>query len=502
VTTRRQLAQFLQERERRIARAPLAYLRLWDNDEPLTSQRRALLDIALDGLEVLDIGGGNRTGKSLLLAAWLTACAGGLDAWVPTPQGRLYWVRKFLELNELPTTVIPGGRRALPPALVWAASATNGASVDQIRPHIRALCPEGTVFSGWFSGTAQGTAVLPNTGGRGLLKTKTYREYLKDNQTWEGAAVRAVGCDEEPPAGAVLAGISRLVDLEGRLMVALTALTGTTSDYYQKIEKPAPPWYKKTCLYGEHNPHISQEKRRSMVATMPAWQKAARDKGERVDPVGRIWPWDANVHEIEPFEVPPGWMRWVGVDWGGRAPHVLWVAEEPGGDGRLILYRELAPRRKTEEPGVSDRELIEEAKRLEAEEYQPAIEAALKAAKKAPRRGVIYRVADSENPGGITEANRQGYLMAAAKKGAGSIAEGLRTIESMLAVAHPISGESQKPRIVAMRGRCPVTVEEIRGLKWAETKPGRKPQPDPRCPDHGPDALRYIMKRRQQLGYR
>jgi len=489
VTSRRQLARLLEERRRRLARAPLAYLKLWDNPEPLTSQRRALLSIALDGLEVLDVGGGNRTGKSLLLAAWLTACAGGLDAWVPTPQGRLYWVRRFLEINNLPTTVIPGGRRALPPALVWAASATNGASVDQIRPHIRALCPEGTVFSGWFSGTNQGIAVLPNTGGRGVLKTKTYKEWLSDHQTWEGAAVRAVGCDEEPPAGAILSGLSRLVDLEGRLMVALTALSGFTSDYYTDVVEPAPPWYKQVRLFGEHNPHISQEKRRAMVAAMPAWQRAARDRGERVNPEGRIWPINPNVHLVEPFDIPVAWDRYQITDWGGRSPHLLWVAEDPAGDGALYCYREYAPRRKTKDPAVTDRQLVEQI--IKHEDGEP----------EGMKLTTVYRVADSENPSGIEEAAAQGLWMEAAEKGAGSVDTGNADVGAMLSEVHPVTGESQRPRIFFFRGCVPVTFKECTGYQWAPQRGGQPPKPL-KVDDHGPDDLRYLVRFRQRLGRR
>jgi len=500
VALRERAAAALELRARRAA-APLAYTSLWDRPAPRTSQRRALLAITTPGLQVLDVGGGNRTGKSFLLAQWLVACAAGLDATISTPRGPVAWVRRWLSRNGLPEGVLPGGERARPPATVWVASATNSASVDQIRPHIKALCPAGTVYTGWDSRSSQGVARLPNGG---QIVTKTYKEYAADPQTWEGAAVRAIGCDEEPPAGAVRAGLSRLVDLEGRLMVALTALSGTSSSYYREIEEPAPNWYRKVHLYGEDNPHVSQKARRRMVAAMPAWQQAARDKGERVDPAGRIWPWNPAVHEIEPFPVPPEWHRWVGVDWGGRAPHVLWAAEDPAGDGRLILYRELAPRRDVNEPAVSGPALVSEAQQIEADDLdadRAAWQAAHPDAEGRPD-GVIWRTADSEAPGDILEAQRMGWAITAAKKGKGSVSEGLRDVEAMLATEHPITGDPQAPRIVAMRGRCPVTVAEIRGLKWADTRAGVDPRPDPACPDHGPDALRYLVKRRRALGFR
>ena len=50
------------------------------------------------------------------------------------------------------------------------------------------------------------------------------------------------------------------------------------------------------------------------------------------------------ANTAKPFPIPANWLRWVGVDWGARAPHVVWAAEDRK-TGRLYVYRELAWRR-------------------------------------------------------------------------------------------------------------------------------------------------------------
>ncbi|MBM3270038.1 MAG: hypothetical protein FJZ01_20580, partial [Candidatus Sericytochromatia bacterium] len=48
---------------------------------------------------------------------------------------------------------------------------------------------------------------------------------------------------------------------------------------------------------------------------------------------------DFNVHTCEPFEIPVGWSRYRGLDWGFAAPFAaLWAAVDY--DGTLIVYRE------------------------------------------------------------------------------------------------------------------------------------------------------------------
>lgn len=473
-------AAALEELRRRRALVPLAYSRLWHREPPRTSQRAALQAIAGPDLLLLLVGGGNRAGKSLVLGSWGVACAAGRDARL---EGR-WWVREWLEANELPPEVIPGGKRGNKPAIVWVGSETFGAAVEQIRPILGALVPAGSRFKAWDDKRSEGEIHLL---GGGRIVSKAYQQYETHPQSWEGAGgVRAICCDEEPPADCLRAGMSRLTDLQGRAMIALTPLQGRGTSLYREIVAKAPSWFREVRIHGADNPHIDQPTRRAIVGTQAAWQRASRDRGEWSDPEGRIWPWDPNVHLIDPLEILPEWPRWQGVDFGSRAPHVLWAAEDASQD-RIVVYREYAPRRTTTEPGISDRQLWEEVRRLEAAE---------------PEGVTIYRVGDSESPGAILEAATQGLWVAPAAKGPGSVRDGLQLVESMLQTTHPVTGEPQRPRLVVVRGACPKLQEEIEGLRWAPPRPGRDPEPDPSCPDHGPDALRYLVQYRRTLGYR
>ena len=410
---------------------------------------------------------------------WIVAQAAGSDATHQRGRVPVRWVQKWLALNALPEGLVRPG-----PARCWVASPTFAAAVEQIRPHIKRLCPEGTRFVSWTHKGGEGEVRLPNGG---VIVSKAYRQYDADPQTWEGANIRAALLDEQPNSHENLTALtSRLVDQRGQVLNTVTPLRGRADWLYQQLVREPPPWLRIAYLYGEDNPHIPQEWRRLMLSTQPEWQRASRDKGAFTSPEGAIFRLDPALHDCDPFEAPVEWLRWVGIDWGGRAPHVVWAAQDPR-DGVLYIYRELAPRRDQTQPAISDRQLVEWAR--QHEEGSPDA-----------GRSTIFRVVDSESPGAVTEALSQGYVVIPARKGPGSVLEGLTMLESLLQTTDPITMQPCMPRIRFMRGRCPVLRAELEGIRWAEEKPGREPHPHPADPDHGVDALRYIVQMRPALG--
>ena len=115
--------------------------------------------------------------------------------------------------------------------------------------------------------------------------------------------------------------------------------------------------------------------------------------------------------------------------------------------------------------------------------------------------GTWQRVADSESPGAIEEAAFQGLWLQPAAKGAGSVLAGIRLLEAALQTVNAVTKEPQMPSLYFFEGACPILWEELEGMRWAEDRPGKEPAPAP-GPDHGPDALRYILQLRQSLGFR
>lgn len=486
----RELLAIEAEQARRRKVTPLAYSTLWHRDPPRTSQRTALLHLLDPNVVMLAILGGNRTGKSKLLADTMVALAGGRDAVVEDGPRRVEWARMWMARNGLPEALIPPG-----PGRVWVGSPSFTSAVEQIRPHLLRAVPTGTRALRWDDKQSEAELRLP---GGGVVVSKAYKQYDHDPQSWEGANVRAIGLDEQPNSQDNLtAAKSRLIDQRGKIIQALTPLRGTADWFYREVIHKAPPWLRVAYLHGADNPHIPQDYRELILASFPSWQRAARDVGAFVAPEGQILPIDRGVHKVPRLRPPPEWTRWQGIDWGARAPHIVWAAEVssavdglPYRSGDLVVYRELAPRRTTMEPGVPASRLVQWAAEAErdAEDCQPD-------------RHMVYRVADSEDPGAIQEAALAGFYVAPAAKGAGSVVHGLELMEALMSVVDPVTMEPARPRLYVTED-CPQLLEELEGLRWAEQREGADPKPDPACPDHGPDALRYILLLREAMGLR
>ena len=459
--------------------APLAYVRLWHREAPRTSQRRAA-EMALDPrVRIALVNGGNRAGKTDLGAQWALAHALGRNH----PQ-----VQAWARINGLDVRRIQPG-----PGVVWAVSLTFQDSRRYVREKLSKYLPAGTEFRQW-NAENEAEALLPG-GGKIVCKA-----WAQGREGMQGDAIHGLWADEEPPdQSAWNEALMRLGDFSGRALVTFTPLMGLTW-MYDKYVKTPPKNVGNAYIHGTDNPHVPPEVLLELLSGFSEKEQAARQRGEWVQVEGRLYPFDRAIHVVAPFEIPAHWLRWVGIDWGARSPHVVWLAEDP--QGNLYAYRELAPRRTTGEPGITDRQLVEWMLQSEAESMVRVVD----------EKGVEtwepetdacrnwYRVADSESPGALEEAAQQGLWLTPATKGPGSVLAGVRLVESFLQTAHPVTGTEQKPRLYLIEGACPVLLEELTGMRWAKQRPGHEPAPDPACADHGPDGVRYVIQFRQQLG--
>lgn len=88
------------------------------------------------------------------------------------------------------------------------------------------------------------------------------------------------------------------------------------------------------------NPHLDKGYAQRLTALDGTMRKAFLEGNWDVFSGQAFGIWSRDRHVIEPITLPPGWARYIGVDWGFRAPWaVIWCAIDE--DGRMWAYREL-----------------------------------------------------------------------------------------------------------------------------------------------------------------
>ena len=87
------------------------------------------------GSESTLISGGNRSGKTEAGCMLAVAFANGTREW---------WVRSWLDLNDLPHNLVPEN-----PSEVWVSALSYGDALTYLRPKIKKYCPVNTKFVRW-----------------------------------------------------------------------------------------------------------------------------------------------------------------------------------------------------------------------------------------------------------------------------------------------------------------------------------------------------------------
>jgi hypothetical protein len=108
--------------------------------------------------------------------------------------------------------------------------------------------------------------------------------------------------------------------------------------------------YVVTCTWDEV-PHLSEEEKASLLASIPAYQRDARTKGVPQLGSGAIFPFPESEFTVAPFALPAHWRRAYGMDAGGGAKPTAAVFGAYDPDA-LVLYIYDVHKRALPEPSV------------------------------------------------------------------------------------------------------------------------------------------------------
>lgn len=426
---------------------PLARAKLWHRSSPRTSQRETAQACIDAGTTFAFVLGGNRTGKSELLAMLVVVYALGADH----PD-----VVRWAALNGLDLSGVPVG-----PGTVWHCALTSNDSRRYVRTKAAAYLPPDAV---WRNREGQGEAEARFNGGRSRI---VFKDVSQGRAGFQGDAPRMIGFDEEPPDYAVIReSTMRLVDHAGRMVFAMTPLYGWTELLRDYVETPDAGTVVR-WLHGADNPHVPQEFLAGMLAKFGEHERAARARGEIVALEGRVYrEWARHIHVVPPMPIPTDWPVYVGWDFGARNPTAIIAAALDPADDVLHLI---------DLRYVAESPLSEHAAWVKSRAWWPRA-----------RWVVADSAARAER---LTLANDHDIVTVPSPKG---VREGINAVAERLRVS-----SSGRPGLVVHQSpTMEPLIREIEGYVWDVTNTKNDLPDKPRKKaDHAMDALAYLCRR-------
>jgi len=456
--------------------------------QPRTSQK-SLIQLLAMSTNILG-SGGNRSGKTKSMLDATVAIGLGSDH----PDARQFWANCELDPDVFPTGPANADHND---GEVWLIAKTSGASKEYHRTAIESRLAPGSYR--WRNRDGSGPAELyVDCPGYDYPAMFRFKSEDQGRERMQGAKCRAILHDEEGPDREVRDECStRLTDLKatpvidadgkcvqpgnGWQLFANTPISGKTwvhTDLVEKTGDHAEPDCVVYKMYAIDNPYLSLEGLQKLAGGNAAlrWAKLF---GKYVARVGLVWPeFDSNVHVVQPFEIPPSWLRYRAIDFGTRNPFAcLWGALSP--DDRLYIYREHYRAGWTISKHV---EVIRTA------EGWVRNEAGLWTRGEDGVEAIEMSWADSESPQEIMQLNVDHDLgVAPVYKARDSVEHGIDLVSERL---DPV--QDGGPALFIFAG-CVNTLREVPNYQWA---PRSKSKDGPERPrkkdDHTCDDLRYM----------
>ncbi len=224
----------------------------------------------------------------------------------------------------------------------------------------------------------------------------------------------------------------------------------------------------------DDNPYLAEDGRyEEMLKALPEVQRRQLLEGNWDITEGAAFvEFDTEVHVIPPFEIPIGWERTKGIDYGYASESAcVWAAVDPS-DGTLIVYRELYKKNLT---GVDLGEMITQMELLDPFSVAGVLDTAAWA-----RTGTT-------GPTVGESLQRAGHKLRRADK---NRIQGKIQIHEYLKLK-----QSGRPQIQIFN-TCPNLIRELQSIPLDKNNPE---DVDTHAPDHAYDALRYLIMSRPKI---
>lgn len=180
----------------------------------------------------------------------------------------------------------------------------------------------------------------------GWTNTLHFKSYDQGRKAFQGTK-RCIWLDEEPPLDVYTECLLRTAaagEESGGLMLAtftpLSGMSDVVRAFLEGEEAGGANGPKAVVMAGwDDVPHISEEEKTRLLASIPPYQRDARSKGIPQLGAGAIYPVAESTFVIDPVPIQPHWRIAYGMDVGWNMTAAIWGAYDKDTD-TLYLFRE------------------------------------------------------------------------------------------------------------------------------------------------------------------
>lgn len=168
----------------------------------------------------------------------------------------------------------------------------------------------------------------------GGYSTVEFKSYDAGRQSFEGTE-RSIWLDEEPPLAVFTECLLRTATGNNMLMMTFTPLKGISDTILNFLEgsqfHAGPVGEGKYVVMASWDdvPHLSDEDKRILLASIPPYQRDARTRGIPQLGAGAIYPIPESEILVDRFDIPKEWKRLYGLDVGWKTTAAIWLAQDP-----------------------------------------------------------------------------------------------------------------------------------------------------------------------------
>ena len=364
-----------------------------------------------------------------------------------------------------------------------------------VEPKIAGLWPEGIIAK---KKVGQQGAIIELTLQNG--STIDFLSCEQESDKHEGADRDWIWVDEPLPRDHWIANTRGLVDRGGYAWMTLTPLSEAwiLDEVIVKAKAGDPDFYYiQASMYDNVGYGLTEAMVKQFESTLTEEERLVRIHGEFLALQGLVYKelrdhyWkskqtdvrEAGGHIVEPFTIPPEWMRYVGIDPHDRAPtHIVWMAMSENDE--LFIYDEAALE------GMTIKEIADEIKDRENNKHPTT--------KRSPMRFVDPAAARKSNTIEIGTNIRDALMREGiyCYQAVNDLDAGHKAVRNFLRFEET-SSSGFKPRLMIFDTCTGVrhAMQRYTWAEWASAKERQSNAPKPKPTEkfkHYPDCIRYV----------